>query len=102
MQFINNLRDEIYKSSDQEFKDRIVFENNQIVVLPENDVVLSYFPLESWCGRLTGTYCFHGFSESTNLMEHNISCVAKKWNYSPIKITEVQDNISTFTNILDN
>lgn len=96
--FILSMKSEVSKSSDPEFKKRIVFEKNQILVLPKEDVVLSYFPLESWSGKHSGTYCFHGLTETTNLLEHNISCVAKKWECIPVNIESVQHNIESIDN----
>ena len=98
--FIENMRTEINNSVDPEFKSRIIFENSQIQVLPEVDAVLSYFPLETWCGKSTGTYLFHGFTQNTDLVDHNISCVASKWQNRPINITKVQGNIDVFNNVL--
>jgi len=96
--FIKTMKSAINNSSDPEFKNKIIFEKNQIIVLPELDAVLSYFPLEDWSGKSTGTYCFHGLTETTNLKEHNISCVAKKWNSTPVNIVTIQSNIDVFNN----
>ena len=41
---ISDMKKCIISSSDPEFKTRIIFEPNQIVVLNKLDVVLSYFP----------------------------------------------------------
>ena len=98
--FIKNMRDAINKSSDPEFKKKIVFEKNQILVLPDLDVILSYFPLESWSGKSTGTYCFHGFTDTIDFANHNISCMSKKWDCEPVNIINVQNNIKSFKNAL--
>lgn len=100
--FIKNMKECVNKSSDPEFKNKIVFERNQVVVLPDLDVVLTYFPLEDWCGKETGTYCFHGLTEKVDIANHNISCVAKKWAHTPVGIMNVQSNIDSFNNILEN
>lgn len=98
--FITNMKDCVNKSSDHTFRHKILFERNQIVVLPEVDAVLSYFPLEDWPGKSTGTYCFHGMTETTDLMKHNISCSSKKWDYVPVNIVDVQKNIATVENTI--
>ena len=97
--FISEMKSEVNKSSDSKFKSRVVFEKNQILVLPKYDVVLSYFPLESWLGKSSGTYCFHGLTETTDLLNHNISCISKKWECVPVNIISVQHNIESIDNI---
>lgn len=99
--FISDMKDCVNKSSDPSFKSKVVFEKKQIIVLSDVDAVLSYFPLEDWPGKSTGTYCFHGMTETTDLKEHNISCVSKKWKCVPVNITNIQDNIDTFNNIVE-
>lgn len=99
--FIKDMREAIDKSSDQTFRDKVVFETNQIVVLPEQDSILSYFPLEEWSGKSTGTYCFHGLTSEMNLLNHSISCVSKKWKGYPVNIETVKTNINSFDEILD-
>ena len=93
-EFIKNMKESIDMSTDSTIRDRIIFDNNQIAVLSNLDSILSYFPLAEWGGKSTGTYCFHGLTDKTNLLEHNISCVAKKWEYIPVNIIDVQKNIS--------
>lgn len=100
-EFMNDMRRCLDMSSDQEFKKKIIFEIDQIVILKDLDSVLSYFPLEDWCGRETGTYCFHGLTENIDILNHSISCVSKKWGNNPVSIQLVQDNIDTFNNLLD-
>ena len=95
------MKEFIDMSTDSTIRDRIIFDSNQIVVLSNLDSILSYFPLEDWGGKSTGTYCFHGLNEKTNLLEHNISCVAKKWEYIPVNIIDVQKNISECVDIIE-
>jgi calcineurin-like phosphoesterase family protein len=95
--FIKEMKDATEKSSDSNFKNRIFFENNQIEVIKDMDAVLSYLPLEDWPGKNTGTYCFHGLTNKMDLEGHNISCTGEQWDYMPISISEVQDNIQSFT-----
>lgn len=99
--FISNMKDAVNRSGDAIFKKKNIFERNQILVLPELDVVFSYFPLETWPGKSTGTYCFHGLTESTNLVGHNISCVAKKWEHAPINITNIKEKIGKFSEVVE-
>ena len=93
-EFIENMKEYIDMSTDSTIKDRIIFDSNQIVILSNLDSILSYFLLEEWGGKSTGIYCFHGLTDKTNLLEHNIPCVAKKWEYIPANIVDVQKNIS--------
>ena len=94
------LKKAVEKTSDVSFKEKIHFDSEQIVVLNELDAVLSYFPLQDWPGKNTGTYCFHGLNDSMNLKEHNITCLGSKWDFSPVDIENVQKNISTFNSKL--
>ena len=92
--YFKEFKDCLKKSSDKNIKNKFYFENNQMVVLNSMDAVLSYFPLSDWSGHLTGTYCFHGLTGTTNIDEHNISCLAVNWEYCPVDIKNVQENIS--------
>lgn len=94
--FINVMKEAVDKSSDIELKARITFLPDQIKILNDLDSVLSYFPLEDWPGKSTGTYCFHGLSDKMNIAEHNITCVAKGWDYMPLNLSDLQDSITTF------
>ncbi len=98
--FLNTMMDTVRKSSDIELKSRIIFEQAQILTLNDLDVVLSYFPLEDWVGKSTGTYCFHGLNNTMDIEGHNITCIGSEWEYSPVNITDVQKNIETFKNRL--
>lgn len=94
--FLEGLHETIEKSSDPTLKNRIIFEHNQILALKHVDSILSYFPLEDWSGKSTGTYCFHGLNETMDIGEHNISCNAQQWDYVPVNILEIQNNINAF------
>lgn len=94
--FIDEMQKCVNASSDPEFKTRIVFEPGQIKVLNKLDAVISYFPLQEWCGKETGTYSFHGFDERMEINEHNISCVSWKWDMKPVDIEDVKNNIVQF------
>lgn len=96
--FINEMKDAIRKSSDPMIGNKFKFETNQIVVLKDLDSVLSYFPLEDWPGKLSGTYCFHGINNTMNINEHNISCISSMWDFKPVEISQVKANIVSFNN----
>ena len=99
--FLSQMKEAVDKSSDENFKDKITFESGQIIALPQYDVFLSYFPLSEWCGKSTGTYCFHGLTSEMNLLDHSISCVSRKWKGYPVNIENVKNNISSFSEIFD-
>ena len=94
--FVDDMKKCVGACSDPEFKTRITFENNQIAVLPKEDVVLSYFPLSDWAGKDTGTYCFHGLNDMVDMNEHSISCASYKWDGVPVNIEDVKNNIAQF------
>lgn len=98
--FLNTMKEAVEKCSDPEFKSRIFFEYKQITTINELDVVLTYLPLADWPGKSTGTYCFHGLNHTIDIEEHNITCVASEWEFAPVKISDVQQNIETFKNRL--
>lgn len=100
--FINEMKDGVNKSSDPSFKNKVVFEKSQIIVLPKVDAVLTYLPLEDWPGKSTGTYCFHGMTDEIDLSEHNISCTSNRWECVPVNITNVQNNIESFNSVFEN
>lgn len=95
--FAENLRKSVSLSIDKNLKNKILFSSSQIIPLVEYDAILSYLPLSVWSGCDTGTFCFHGMTDESNLMEHNISCKAENWNYKPILITDVQENLKKFS-----
>lgn len=91
--FMEDMKNAVNHCGDADFQSRIIFEDRQIMVLPEYDAILSYFPLLDWSGKFTGTYCFHGLTGEMCLMEHDISCIAKLWDYIPMNIKSVQGTI---------
>ena len=94
--FISILKESIENSIDKKLKNKIIFENSQILSLPEFDAILSYFPLDNWSGHITGTYCFHGIDSNSKFSENKISCKIDNWNYKPISIFDIQDNLKKF------
>lgn len=99
MSFMMSLIEAVYKSTDVTLKDKIVFDDNQLGVYKDFDVILSYYPLQDWTGRTGGTFCFHGYNDYMNLENHNISCSYNKWK-RPIEINEIKNNIQSFENKL--
>lgn len=96
--FIDLLQHSINDSIDKKLSKRIIFENSQIISLPELDSILSYFPLSDWCGHITGTFCFHGLSSDSNLADNKISCKICNWKYKPVSIKEIQENLKKIKN----
>lgn len=96
--FIKEMKDAIRNSSDPEIGNKFCFETNQIIILKEFDSIISYFPLEDWPGKSSGTYCFHGLNDKMNINEHNISCIASMWDFKPVDINQVRKNILSFNN----
>lgn len=94
--FKNGLLYSVENSIDKKLKNRIIFEDNQILTLPDNDVVLSYLPLLDWYGKNTGTFCFHGLNVDTNISENRINCNTLKWKFCPVSIEDVKKNINIF------
>lgn len=98
--FINSIKEGVENSVSKELLKRIVFENNQILAIPNEDCILSYFPLNDWAGKSTNTYCFHGYTSDHNIVENNISCKLELWKNSPVSIKEIKNIILKFEKIL--
>jgi calcineurin-like phosphoesterase family protein len=96
----NNIKECVENSVNKELSNRIFFENNQIIAIPEVDCVLSYLPLRDWVGKSTNTYCFHGYTDKHELNENNISCRMDLWNNCPVNINDIKNNFSKFRKIL--
>lgn len=92
--FKNNLIDSINNSLDKKLSKRIFFENEQIIMLKDNDCVLSYFPLINWYGKDSETFCFHGFTTDSEILSHNISCNFNL-NKKPINICGIRETIES-------
>jgi hypothetical protein len=93
------MRDSVENSVDKELNKRIIFESNQILVIPEEDCILSYFPLSDWAGKSTDTFCFHGYTNNHNISENNISCKLELWK-NPVSIKEIKNVFLKFEKIL--
>ena len=98
--FMDLIKNNVRNSVNVEFTKRIYFENNQILTLPENDCVLSYFPLNDWIGKSSGTFCFHGYTNKHSLKENNVSCKFELWDNSPVNIKEIKNNFLKFEKLL--
>lgn len=98
--FRNTIEESVENSVDKGLVKRIIFESNQILTIPNIDGVLSYFPLNDWIGKSTDTFCFHGYTDNHNLNDNNISCKMGLWNYSPVNVKEIKNNISLFKKIM--
>lgn len=93
---INTLKESIDMSTDVKLNGRIIFEKKQIMALPEEDIIMSYFPLNDWMGKHTGTYCFHGLSSDNNISERHMSCKMSEWDFTPVDVNKVRKMISEF------
>lgn len=75
--------------------DHINVLDNQIIILPHNDVVLSHYPLRMWAGQDTGTMHIHGhaiYSLPTDLINENrVNVCSDYWNYAPIKLSTIKE-----------
>ena len=98
--FINAIKNGVVNSVNKNFVNKIFFETNQILTLPEEDCVLCYFPLSDWLGKITDTFCFHGYTNKHNLKENNISCKFELWDNSPVNIKEIKKNFLKFGKFL--
>jgi calcineurin-like phosphoesterase family protein len=98
--FRNAIKEGVDNSVNKDMRKRVIFENNQILAIPKADCVLSYFPLNDWAGKSTGTICFHGYTDKHNLSENNISCKVELWAESPVNIKEIRNNFSNFKKLL--
>jgi calcineurin-like phosphoesterase family protein len=96
----NNLMDAVEKSINNELKNRVIFSPNQVEILKDKDIVLSYFPLLDWYGKKNGSLCFHGMNETTNMNNSNICCNASKWDFKPVNLDEVATNIAKFKSMI--
>ena len=94
--FIKIIKHDIDSSIDKALKNKIIFEESQILSLPELDTILSYFPLNAWSGFETGTYHFYGLTNESDFSNNKISCKMEDWDYKPILITHIQESLTKF------
>ena len=98
--FLSSIKDAVENSVNKELSKRIFFEKEQILAIPREDCILSYFPLNDWAGKSTDTMCFHGYTDKHNLNENNISCRMDMWENAPVNIREIKNNFVKFKKIL--
>lgn len=98
--FRNAIKECVENSVNKELIKRIIFEKEQILSLPNEDCILSYFPLNDWAGKSTNTFCFHGYTNKHNINENNISCKIELWKNSPVSIKEIKKFFSKIEKIL--
>lgn len=98
--FRNAIKESVENSVSKDIIKRIIFESDQILALPKEDCILSYFPLSDWVGKSTETFCFHGYTTDHNLNENNISCMTNLWECSPVNIKDIKNNFSTFKKLM--
>jgi calcineurin-like phosphoesterase family protein len=98
--FMDLIKNGVRNSVNKELTKRIIFESNQILAIPKDDCILSYFPLSDWAGKSTNTFCFHGYTDQHNLNENSISCKSNLWESSPVNIKEIKNNFSNFKKLL--
>ena len=97
MYFLLGSADEALVEVYEKFKNVTIIED-QIIVLPLHDVVLSHFPLLMWAGKESGTLHIHGhatFNHPTDLtIERRVNICTDHWGYKPIKISTLKDFIN--------
>ena len=98
--FMNAIKEGVVNSVNRDLVKKIIFESNQILAVPKEDCILSYFPLRDWAGKSTNTFCFHGYTNEHNLKENNVSCKIDLWENSPVNIKEIKNNFSNFKKLL--
>ena len=99
-EFMDEIKNGVVNSVNKTLVNKIFFESNQIIALPESDCVLSYFPLNDWVGKSTDTFCFHGYTDKHFLKDNNVSCKFELWKDSPVSIDEVKQNFLKFAKFL--
>jgi calcineurin-like phosphoesterase family protein len=98
--FVEAVDDSI---DDKNFAERISFNKNQVAILGNYDVVLSYLPLKRWVGDTTGVICCYGYEkciepvfEEGGIKRYAICCSAKEWDASPVSISNIKSSIKKY------
>lgn len=78
--------------------DNVMILDNQIMILPNHDLVLCHYPLDVWPGKDTGTIHAHGhtvYSHKTDLRVMNrFNVCLDFWNYSPVKYSTLKEFVN--------
>lgn len=91
--FKKSLMVNIEKSIMDNLSERVRFDTRQMAALPDDDTIISYFPVSDWYGKNTGTFCFHGLNHNDSLAERNLSCCASKYNLTPVCIADMKERV---------
>lgn len=91
--FVGFLFNNIQSSPNSNIQARVHFEDSQIIALPEEDVILSYYPLADWGGKDTGTIHIHGFNAVHNFAEKSFTCMVAMHEYKPLLVSELVKTI---------
>jgi calcineurin-like phosphoesterase family protein len=95
--FLVGSADEALLEVYEDFKNVSIIED-QIVLLPLHDVILSHYPLLMWAGKESGTLHVHGhavFNHPTDLtVERRVNICTDQWGMKPIKISTLKDFIN--------
>lgn len=94
--FIDILKKSVELSVDKKLKNKIIFEPDQNIILFDEDIFISYFPPLNWPGDDTGTFAFHGSASGSDFNKHRISCVSGDWDFKPVCINDVRNNLELF------
>ncbi|MCM1217048.1 MAG: hypothetical protein NC548_21325 [Lachnospiraceae bacterium] len=94
--FIDILKKSVELSVDKKLKNKIIFETDQNIILADDDVFMSYFAPLNWPGEDCGTFAFHGIVSGSDLNKHRISCVIGDWDFKPICINNIRNNLELF------
>ena len=85
--------------------DNIILNEDQIVEIPELDVVLCHYPLEYWNNKDKNTIHIHGHTYDTlptDLSKMNrINVCTDFWNYTPVSFDLIKDLIISYKNAIN-
>lgn len=71
---------------------------NQVAVLPQQNIILSHWPLLDWPGKSEGAIHVHGGEEKTSVEKGNrFNVNIKNWNSAPIELEFLQEAVQSRT-----